>query len=217
MVILIIGLFLPSIVPESSALYSFIGGLNFIVVMGTILAITCTIQIKGKHIMDFNDCARSGIQWDQWWLLGAALIVSAALSSTNDEVGITAFISDLVTTYFSGTSGLLFVLIFMLILNLFTQITHNLTIIIIGIPIAFQICIAAGLNPACFAIIVSLAASGAFLTPGAASCTALGFSNTEWIGFNQAFKYGFITWVVSMLSLYFIGLPSAALVFGLHI
>lgn len=217
MIILIVGLFLPSIIPASSRFYQFVSGLNFIVVMGIILAIVCTIQIKGKHIMDFNECARSGIQWDQWWLLGAALVVSAALSSESEAVGITSFISDLVTSYFSGTSGLIFVLIFMFILNLFTQITHNLTIIIIGIPIAFQICIAAGLNPACFAIIVSLAASGAFLTPGAASCTALGFSNTEWVGFNQAFKYGFATWLVSIISLYLVGLPSAMLVFGLHI
>ena len=214
MVALIVGLLLPSIVPASSALYSFASGLNFIVVIAIILAAVCTIQIKGQHIMDFNECARIGIRWDQWWLLGAALVVSAALSSNSAEVGITAFISEFVTHYFSGTTGIAFVLLFMLILNLFTQVTHNLTIIAIGIPISFQICLAAGLNPACFAIIVSLAAAGAFATPGSASCTALGFSNVEWIGFNHSFKYGLTTWIVSLISLYLIGLPCAALVFG---
>ncbi len=163
-------------------------------------------------MLDFDACARSGIHWHVFWITAAALPVSAAVSS--EGAGITQWLGMLMNEYFQDTNVFVFLVLFSVIVNLATQLTHNVSLVLIAVPVAVQVSSSLGLNPLALTVLVVIAAACAYATPAASTVAAILFSNVDWIGVKNSFKAGFSAVIAGLIVLFVCGFPIIEAVYG---
>lgn len=212
LVIFLIVMFLPNVLPAGSAAAAFFGKFNMVVAMVVILGVLSFIRVDGEPVFDFHDCS-SGINWNVIWMLAASMPVSAALSS--DGAGLSRVLSDILQSFVSDGSILLFLIGFMIFINVMTQFTHNVTIVLIAVPIIWNLGQSTGINPVGFSILMLLAAGAAYATPAASTVGALSFANGEWVGVRRAFKAGISGCVAAIFCMLVLGLPLVSAIIGL--
>lgn len=212
LVIFLLLMFLPNVLPAGSAAAAFFGKFNMVVAIVVILGVLSFLRVDGEAVFDFHQCA-SGINWNIIWMLAASIPVSAALSS--DGAGLSKVLSDALHSFVGGGSVLLFLAGFMIFINVMTQFTHNVTIVLIAIPLIWNLSQSTGINPVGFSILTFLAAGAAYATPAASTVGALSFANGEWVGVRRAFKAG--TWgcVAAIIVMLALGLPLVMATVGL--
>lgn len=138
--------------------------------------------------------------------------VSAALSS--DAAGITKWFGLMMNNYFIGVEAVVFIIAFTLLLLLATQVAFNMTLVVVAVPIVWQVCQTLGLNPLGVTVLILMAISCAIATPAASSNAAIMFSNVDWIGVPRSFKAGISAMLASMVILLGVGFPLVALIYG---
>lgn len=174
------------------------------VAMGLILGVLCLININKKPVFNFQECA-SSINWDVVWMMVAAIMISSALSSKASGLG------ELMTTGLQSFSPednpITFVSGFTLLGAVATQFTHNITILVVGMPIIWNISQVTAINPEVLSLMLILGAGGAYATPAASTVGALMFANTEWIGVKRAYITGILCWLAYLVCTFAVGLP----------
>ena len=173
------------------------------------------MRLEGRPLLDFDACARDGIHWHVFWITAAALPVSAAVSS--DAAGITAWLGEVMNTYFKDANVIVFLVLFSIVINLITQFTHNVSLVLIAVPIAWQVSQSLGLNPVALTVLVIIAAACAYATPAASTVAAVLFSNVDWIGVRTSFKAGFSAVLAGLIVLFLFGFPVIAMVYGFRL
>ena len=211
----VVMLLLSGLYPVNAPGYAFLHQFDFLFGIAVIVAVLSILKVDGKPIMNFVECAKDGMSWEAVWMTVVAVIMGNVLSS--DEAGLMPLLANFINTTFTDTTIWLFVICFILVLAIATQASHNTTMVIIGVPIAYTVCQSMGLNPIVFAVLVGIGAAIAFATPAACVISALGFANTEWIGVKAGFKYGISAFVVGIIGIYLIALPLCVMLFGLSI
>ena len=204
-------MFLPNILPTGTAA-AFFGKFSMTVAIVLILGVLSFVRVKGKAAFDFQTCS-AGINWNVIWMLAASIPVSAAMSSPDAGVG--RLLTDLLGRLAGGSGVLLFLIGFMVFVTVMTQFTHNVTIVLIAVPIIWNLSQSSGINPAGFSILLFLAAGTAFATPAASTVGALSFANGEWIGMRRAFQAGILGCAGGLLCMLALGLPLVSAVVGL--
>jgi len=197
--------------PASNVFVALLKKFDYVVAMGAIVAVACLVRYEGKPLMDFTKCSK-GISWEAVWMIIAATTIGNALCS--DASGIMTFLDTWITATFSDAGVWVFIVVFTSLLYLMTQISHNVTVVVIGVPIVYSVCMSHGLNPLAFTTLVNLAAATALATPAASTIAGLGFANVEWIGFKYALKSGIAAMIVGWICLFIIALPLSAIFFG---
>lgn len=213
LVIFLLMMLLPSILPKDHIFYPFIGKFTITVALTTIFAILSFVKINGTATFDFQQCAIKGINWNVIWMLAAAIPVSSAISS--DGTGINLLLTTIFSSFISDGNIMIFLLVFMVIANLVTQITHNVTVILVGVPIMYNICQITNINPIGACMLLFIAASAAFATPAASTVGALSFANGEWIGMLRAFKAGIFGWLGALFVMLIVGIPLVVILVGI--
>ncbi len=212
LIIFLIVMFLPNILPSGSAAAAFFGKFNMVVAMVIILGVLSFLQVEDKPIFDFHSCA-SGINWNVIWMLAASIPVSAALSC--DGAGLSRVLTDILSSFIGQGSILFFLAGFMIFINVMTQFTHNVTIVLIAVPLIWNLAQNTGINPAGFSILLFLAAGAAYATPAASTVGALSFANGEWVGVARAFKAGISGCVAAVVCMLVLGLPLVMALVGI--
>lgn len=212
LVIFLLLMFLPNVLPAGSAVAAFFGKFNMVVAMVAILGVLSFLRVEGKPVFDFHDCA-SGINWNVIWMLAASIPVSAALSC--DGAGLSKVLSDILHSFAAGGNILLFLAGFMIFINVMTQFTHNVTIVLIAVPLIWNLSQSANLNPVGFSILMFLAAGAAYATPAASTVGALSFANGEWVGVARAFRAGICGCIMAIICMLGLGLPLVAAFVGI--
>lgn len=212
LIIFLIVMFLPNILPAGSAAAAFFSKFNMVVAMVVILGVLSFLRVDGKPVFDFHTCA-SGINWNVIWMLAASIPVSGALSS--DGAGLSKVLTDILSSFVSDGNILLFLAGFMIFINVMTQFTHNVTIVLIAIPLIWNLGQSTGINPVGFSILMFLAAGAAYATPAASTVGALSFANGEWVGVRRAFTAGISGCVAAIICMLVIGLPLVMTTVGL--
>lgn len=203
---------LPNLLPSDWASMKFLNLFALGTGMILILSILSIIRIDHKPVFDFQSCSE-GINWNVIWMFASSIPVSSALGSP--EAGLEPLIKEFMGSYFSSGSSLLTLVLFMICVNLITQIAHNVAVIIVAAPIVWNLSQTAGFNPVGFYLLVILSAGIAFVTPAASIIGAISFSNGEWIGVQRAFKVGFIGNFICLGCLIALGLPLVLLLVGI--
>ena len=203
LVIFLLLMFLPNVLP-TGPVATFFGKFNMVVAMVTILGVLSFLRVDGKPVFDFHSCA-SGINWNVIWMLAASIPVSAALSC--EGAGLSKVLSDILHSFATGGNILLFLAGFMIFINVMTQFTHNVTIVLIAIPLIWNLSQSAQINPIGFSILMFLAAGAAYATPAASTVGALSFANGEWVGVARAFRAGICGCVMAIICMLGLGLP----------
>lgn len=206
-------LLLINILPSSSSgILGILSKGNFLSALIVILIALNFSRLEGGPILDFGGCAQKGIHWNVFWLNAAAMPVSAALSS--DAAGITKWFGLMMNNYFIGVEAVVFIIAFTLLLLLATQVAFNMTLVVVAVPIVWQVCQTLGLNPLGVTVLILMAISCAIATPAASSNAAIMFSNVDWIGVPRSFKAGISAMLASMVILLGVGFPLVALIYG---
>lgn len=206
-------LLLVNILPASSSgILGLLSKGNFLSALIVVLIALNFSRFEGSPILDFGSCAQKGIHWNVFWLNAAAMPVSAALSS--DAAGITKWFGLLMNDYFIGVNAVVFIVAFTLIILFATQIAFNMTLVVVVVPIVWQVCQTLGLNPLGVTVICLMAISCSIATPAASSNAAIMFSNVDWIGVPKSFKAGISAVLASIIVFFIIGFPLAALIYG---
>ena len=206
-------LLLINILPSSSSgILGILSKGNFLSALIVILIALNFSRLEGGPILDFGGCAQKGIHWNVFWLNAAAMPVSAALSS--DAAGITKRFGLMMNNYFIGVEAVVFIIAFTLLLLLATQVAFNMTLVVVAVPIVWQVCQTLGLNPLGVTVLILMAISCAIATPAASSNAAIMFSNVDWIGVPRSFKAGISAMLASMVILLGVGFPLVALIYG---
>lgn len=210
--VFLILMFLPNILPAGSPMAAFFNKFSMTVAITFILGVLSFIRVDDKPAFDFHACA-SGINWNVIWMLAASIPVSAAMSC--DGAGLSNVLTELLRTFASGGNIILFLAGFMIFVNVMTQFTHNVTIVLIAVPLIWNLSQSTGINPAGFSILMFLAAGAAFATPAASTVGALSFANGEWIGMRRAFQAGILGCAGGIICMLALGLPLVMVFVGI--
>lgn len=212
LVVFLLVMFLPNILPAGSAAANFFGKFNMVVAMVVILGVLSFLRVDGEPVFDFHDCA-SGINWNVIWMLAASIPVSSALSS--DGAGLSRVLTDILSSFVGDGNILIFLAGFMIFINIMTQFTHNVTIVLIAVPLIWNLGQSSGINPSGFTVLMLLAAGAAYATPAASTVGALSFANGAWVGMRRAFKAGIFGCVAAIICMLCLGLPLVMVTVGL--
>ena len=205
-------LLIPNIFMGNAAFLGILGSFNFLSAVAVVLIALCVMRLEQKPVLDFQSCAARGIHWNVFWITAAAIPVSAALSS--DVAGITTWLSGAMEASLTGMNVFALLIAFAIILNVATQFTHNVSLVVIAVPIGVPMCNLLGLNPVAMTVMIIVSAGCAYATPAASTCAAILFSNVEWIGVKNSFKAGVSASVAGLLTFFVIGFPIIAMVYG---
>ena len=134
---------------------------------------------------------------------------------SSDGAGLSRMLTELLHSFASGGNIILFLAVFMIFVNVMTQFTHNVTIVLIAVPLIWNLSQSAGINPVGFSILMFLAAGAAFATPAASTVGALSFANGEWIGMKRAFQAGILGCIGGIVCMLVLGLPLVMALVGI--
>lgn len=213
LIVFMLLMLIPGFLPKGTAAANFFSKFSLSAGVALILAILSIIRVDKKPILDFVACAKNGVSWPIVIMLGAAMPVSTALDA--DGTGVSELLTSLLGGLLNGNNVLSFLIIFIIICVIATQFTHNVTIVLVGVPILWNICQMTNLNPVGSCILLFLASSIAFATPAASTVGALSFANAEWIGMKNAFQAGIGATILALIVLLLVGLPIVMLTVGI--
>lgn len=206
-------MFAPSIFSTESGIGWFFNSLGQAGSLVLGLGVLALIRINGKSPLNVADAARS-IQWDVFIMFIATMPISSAMSS--GEVGVMKFIVDVINPLFGNMSPIVFCVVFIVVMAVLTQFTHNFVLAAMVPGILYGFCVQFGLDAGMIELMMTLftfAISIAIATPGGSTASALIFANTEWIHIKSAYKYTFIAALISILINIIVGFPVGSLLF----
>jgi len=209
----VILMLLPGILPAGTPVAGFFAKFSLAPGVALILAILSIIRVDKQPVLNFVACAQKGVAWPVVIMLAAAIPVSSALDA--EGTGVNELLTGILSGLLEGNSVLVFLIIFITICTIATQFTHNVTIVLVGVPILYNICQMTGMNPVSANILLFMASSIAFATPAASTVGALSFANAEWVGVKRAFQAGITATVLALVVLLVVGVPLLTFTVGL--
>jgi len=97
------------------------------------------------------------------------------------------------------TNLFVFLSVVVLISIFVTEIISNTTVVLILFPIVMQICNSMGINPLFLLMAVSIASTGAFMTPVATSVNAIAYASIPGVSLKKMLRMGFFLNLISGL------------------
>jgi sodium-dependent dicarboxylate transporter 2/3/5 len=169
------------------------------------------LSVDGNPLLNFKEAFGKGIQWGSLVMAAATLAVGAAM--TNEEIGLTAWLSNTISPALSGLAPYVVVLIFMVWAYVMTNTCSNMVTVTVVSAVAIPICMASGgsVNAAAVAAMIGMAASYAFVLPPAHPNVAVAIGS-GWTNTSQVVIYGAIMMVVALVATLLVGYPIAAAV-----
>lgn len=203
-------MFLPTVMPKSWIITTFLTTLGSSGTMVLIVAIMVAVRIDGTPLLKFNQAAPK-IQWGIVFLVMAAIYVAGALCSK--DTGATQFFYDLLYPVLGGRNESGFTLLALISGIILTNFGNNNAIGVLLMPIIHAFSADGLFNPYIVVTLTTMIVFVALLTPIASPHAALLHGNKEWIKQKDVFLYGFSMTIWSIIVAFAIGLPLARLIF----
>lgn len=170
------------------------------------------IQVNGKPLMNFGEALSKGVPWSAVFMVAATSLLGSSL--TNETVGITAAISNLLSPVISQMPPELFVLFVSIATVIITNLASNTVTVTlmysISLPLVYGGAIT-GVNPAALSCVIGAAACVACATPPSTATAAIA-AGTGWLKTDTMLKYGLLWCIVASVVFAIIGYPIAALI-----
>lgn len=163
---------------------------------------------EGKPLLHFGEAMSKGVPWGSLMMCAATLALGSAM--TNQEIGITAYLSQTIEPLAGTMAPLALVVLFAVWAAVQTNVSSNMVTVTVVTAIAIPVCLATGgsVDTAAICAIIGLLASYAFATPPAMPCVAIA-GGSGWTTAGALMKYGFLLMGISVL-LCVLGYPAAA-------
>jgi hypothetical protein len=208
--IFIIGLFVPSVLPEGSQLKSIMANMGTTGWSALIIAIGVICRIDKKPLIDFNAIASKGIIWDIILMMAALFTLSAAL--TAESTGFSQFILETLTPVLSGCGSFVFVVLMVLITAVMANLLNNIAVCAILIPIAYTLSVNMNANIIILVTLMNIVGNLGFLLPSSSAQAGMIYNNDEWIISKETQKIAIMEMAVAILITIVIGYPLANII-----
>ncbi|MGL4798911.1 MAG: anion permease, partial [Cellulosilyticaceae bacterium] len=199
----------PSVIPAGPAQQFVKDTQNIIPVF--IIAICCFVRLEKKPLVDFRGIVSKYMLWPVILIVASALTIGNAL--TAESTGITELLKQMVTPLFEGQSPIMFMILIITLACILTNVCNNMVVGMLLVPIIHVFSQEMGINPIPVAILSLFLVCVAIVTPAASTTSAILHGNTKWISTKEAYKYGIIMTIVTLLITLMIGLPLANIIF----
>lgn len=203
-------MFLPTVMPKSWLITTFLTTLGSSGTMVLIVAIMVAVRVDGAPLLKFNQAAPK-IQWGIVFLVMAAVYVAGALCSK--DTGATQFFYDLLYPILGGRNESSFTLLALISGIILTNFGNNNAIGVLLMPIIHAFSADGLFDPFIVVTLTTMIVFVALLTPIASPHAALLHGNKEWIKQKDVFLYGLSMTIWSIIVAFAIGLPLARLIF----
>ena len=170
------------------------------------------IKVDDKRLLDFKEVTSKGVMWGAILMTGAATLIGGLL--TNSTLGISAYISSVLSPIASALNPGLLVLFFVTVAIIETNFSSNIvtTTLITSIIIAISSAIPEGsVNIGALVAIIGLCAAICNMTPAGQSTINTVAIGSGYTTSKDMFVYGLIFAVLAIICIAFVGYPIAAL------
>lgn len=169
------------------------------------------ISINSKPLLDFGGAMKNGVPWGSLIMSVGTLAIGSAM--TNEAVGLTKYIIDLLGPALSNVSPILLVLLFTIWAAIQTNLSSNMVTVTVVTAVGIPLMLATGgaVNTPAVVCIIGMMGAYAFATPPAMPHVAIA-GGSGWTSVSSLFKYGIIQMVISIIVTVIIGYPLACMV-----
>ena len=212
MVALVAWLLIPSFFTGSTnAIVAVCLKLNSVGITAIMLAILGLLVYDKKPYMEIGNLLSKGMLWNLIFMLSAVFLFSGQINNPNS--GITLFFSQALTPILATLGKWGYIIAFMLITLIGTNIVNNMVIGAIMMPLQYSMCISLGINPlvivAMFIFVVDLA----FFLPSSSPLGAMVHSNGGWIPKKNIYQWGALFLIAETLLVILVGYPIGNILF----
>lgn len=210
--IFIIGLMLPSILPKTIPGMAILNDMS-ILGLGTVcIVLLAAVKTKdGSHYISVPQLIKKGVDWQLVILISSTMPLCNALEA--EEVGVLQTVIAWMTKTFAGLTPMMFLVAFVALFLITTQVTHNLVLLLVFTPVLTKMGLSFGINPVLVMLLTYFTAMTAFATPAASSNAAMIFGNAEWVTTRDAYICGFLILIAAFVVLLAIGVPLGSILF----
>ena len=173
----------------------------------------CLISVDGKPLMGFKEAMQKGVEWGSVIMAGSTLALGSAM--TNADIGLTAWLSEVITPMLAGISPVLLVAVFTIWAAVMTNLASNMVTVTVVCAVGIPICMASGgaISTPAVAMIIGMLGGYAFVTPPAHPNVPLAIGS-GWTKTSQVITYGGCMMAVSIAASVLIGYPIANQMMG---
>lgn len=209
LVVFVLGLVLPSVLPDSVPGIAILQNMGIIGMSCTILIILLILRDKdGSMIINVEACYKA-VPWSIVWLMAAIPVLSSALQSA--DTGIMDTVLQYTMPIFQDMNMIMFYVGSAVILGILTQVTINMVLGAVFVPFLCTICIQMGGNPYTLFMMIFATLNTAFLTPAASPAGGL-MNGHEWIG-KHSYPVSLATMIILYIVLAVVGIPLGNIMF----
>lgn len=206
LVIFILGLALPSILPETIPGMAVLEEMSILGV-GTLCMVALTLIKKedGSPYVSIPHLISTGVNWELIILIASTMPLCNALEA--EECGVLQSVIAWMTVTFSGLNNLTFLIAIAAIFLIVTQVTHNLVLLLVFTPVLTEMGLQFGANPMVVMLVIFYTAMTAYATPAASSNAALIFGNEKWVQRKDAYLTGALILIVAFIVVIGVAIP----------
>lgn len=167
------------------------------------------ITSEGKPLLNFTEATSKGIPWASVFMTAGTLTLASAL--TNDEIGLTNWVSDKIAPFAVTLAPLAVVFLFVLWAALQTNLSSNMVTATVVATIAMSVlpATAGAVNSPALITLIGMMASFAFATPPAMATVVFAIGS-GWTDTKSVAVYGFLIMIISVIVAVLVGYPIAA-------
>lgn len=200
--------------PDDWPLISEVKNWGLMGTVGLLLVILSIIQIKRKGtqqaVVDIGELM-SEVDWVIVILLGCVAPISSLIES--DEAGIFQLVVNSLTPIGVAVGNTWFVFVMSLLLGLLTQVSHNILLARVLMPLQVSIGISLNIDPMVMMMTVALPCQIAVCTPGASGFAGLLWGNKTWIDTKTCAILTFSAFIIMMIFNSIIIFPLAQIIY----
>lgn len=214
--IFVVGLLLPSFLPERSFLKAIFvnldnSGWGLIMVLVAVL-----VRLKGENIFEFGELFARGVVWDLPIMMGCMFTMATAL--TDESTGIPAIVVSLIQPLIDNMGLTAFWLFIIFLILLLSNLTNTVAITCIFIPIMYAVASDTGMNLILLTGCINFIGNVCLLSPACCMNSAMLYGKKEWMTNKFCFGFGVFVFVTMYLVMILIGLPLGNLLsYGIYL
>lgn len=182
----------PYLLPAEWGLTAFMSNLGLFGACAVIILALALIKVDGAPLLNIQEAASKNIQWGTVFMVALLMPLGNAISGADS--GIMTTLTSVLSPVLQGKSVFIFSLIIIVIGVILTNVSQNLVVIGILMPIVGAMA-GEGVNLAAMTVLIALATHYAVLLPSASFVTGIMFSN-ENVTNGFLYKYGAVICVV---------------------
>lgn len=171
------------------------------------------IKADGEKILDWSDAVKA-VNWPAYMFIASIMGLGSFMG--NEEIGLSAWMTEMMAPAFSNVSPLIFVIIMVFFVDLLTNFCSNSVALSVVFAIALPLCIGlydGRLSPLMLAILITSSAMNGWATPPASPTAAVAYS-IGWSDNRAILKWGLLFMTVQVVLCIIVGVPIANAIIG---